>query len=59
MNMKHFGHRNVRKHIEIKGSDKYIILEILLKIYSLEKMIITSLESKDNCKVQERGWLPI
>ena len=39
---------NVRKHIEIKGSDKYVTLEILLKTFSLDKMIITSSEPKDN-----------
>ena len=42
VNMKNFGHRNVRKHREIKGGDKYITLEISLKFYSLEKMRITS-----------------
>ena len=31
-NMKKFGRRNVRKHREINGSDKYVTLEILLKI---------------------------
>ena len=31
VNMKCFGRRNVRKHREIKDSDKYIILDILLK----------------------------
>ena len=33
--------RNVRKHIEIKGSDKYVTLDISLKFDSLDKMIIT------------------
>ena len=32
VNMKHFGHRNVRKHIEIKGSDKYVTLGISLNL---------------------------
>ena len=38
--------RNVRKHRYIKGSDKYVTLEISLKFDSLDKMIITSSESK-------------
>ena len=28
VNMKNYGRRNVRKRIEIKGSDKYITLDI-------------------------------
>ena len=42
VNMKHYGRRNVSKHKEIKGSDKYVTLKILLKFESLEKMKITS-----------------
>ena len=42
------GCRNVKKHIEIKGSDKYATLDILLKFDSLNKMKITSSESNDN-----------
>ena len=42
VNMKTFGLRNVRKHIEIKSSDKYVTLDISLKFDSLENMIITS-----------------
>ena len=41
MNMKNCGRRNVRKHGEIKGSDNYFTLDILLKFDSLEKMMIT------------------
>ena len=37
---------NVRKHIEIKGSDKYVTLNISLKFDSTKKMKITSSESK-------------
>ena len=48
MNMKHCGRRNVKKHREIKGSDKYVILDISLKLESLNNMKITSSESKDN-----------
>ena len=32
VNMKNCGRCNVRKHIEIKGSDKYVTLDISLKI---------------------------
>ena len=39
---------NVRKHIDIKGSDKYITLDISLNFGSLNKMRITSSEPTDN-----------
>ena len=32
VNMKICGCRNVRKHIEIKGSDKYVTLDISLNV---------------------------
>ena len=48
VNMKNCGRRNVRKHRYIKGSDKYVTLDISLKFDSLDKMKITSSESKDN-----------
>ena len=48
VNMKNCGHCNVRKHIEIKGSDKYVTLDILLMFGSLENMIITYSEPKQN-----------
>ena len=50
VNMKNGGRRSVRKHREIKGSNKYITLEILLNFDSLEKMRITSSDSKDNLR---------
>ena len=40
VNMKHCGCRNVRKHKEIKGSDKCITLDISSKFDSLYKMKI-------------------
>ena len=46
VNMKNCGRRNVRKHKEIKGSDKYATFEISLKFDSQDKMQITSSESK-------------
>ena len=46
VNMKHFGRYNVRKHIEITGSDKYVTLDISLKIDIMDKMKIKSSRSK-------------
>ena len=46
VNMKFFDCQNVRKHRKIKGSDKYVTLITSLKFDSLEKMRITSSESK-------------
>ena len=48
VNMKNCGRRNVRKYRYIIGSNKYVTLDISLKIYILEKIKITSPESKDN-----------
>ena len=45
MNMKTFCRHNVSKHREIKGSYKYVTLDISLKFDSLDKMKITYLES--------------
>ena len=39
--MNNCDHLNVRKHIYIKGSDKYVTLDISLKFDRLDKMIIT------------------
>ena len=46
VNMKNCGRHNVRKHKEIRGSDKYVTLDISSKFDSLEKMKTTSSESK-------------
>ena len=54
VNMKKCGRRNVRKHKEIKGSDKYVTLDILLKYDSLDKIKITSSYQKENWTDQER-----
>ena len=40
--MKICGRRNVRKHNNIKGSDKYVILDISSNFDSLDKIKITS-----------------
>ena len=55
VNMKNCGRRNVMKYRDIKGSGKYVTLDVSLKFDSLEKMRITSSESKENWKDQERG----
>ena len=56
MNMKNCGCRNVRKQREIKGSDKYVALNILLKFDSLDKMKIISSESKVKLGISGK-WL--
>ena len=43
--MKNCGRLNVRKHKDIKGSDKYVTLNISLKSDIMDKIRITSLES--------------
>ena len=59
MNMKNCGRCNVRKHKEIKGSDKYVTLDTSLDFVSMDKIKIISSELKKNWKYQERGWLPL
>ena len=46
VNMKNCGRRNVRKHKENKGSDKYVTLDISSNFDSMDKMEIKSSESK-------------
>ena len=43
LNMKNCGRINVSKHRDIKGSEKYVTLDISLKFDSLDKMKIKSL----------------
>ena len=57
VNMKICVCRNVRKHIEIKGSDKYVKLDISLKFDNLDKMRITSSGSKDNLVRSGKGLI--
>ena len=57
VNMKNCGRRNVRKHRDIKGSDKYVTLDISLKFDSLKKMKITSSESKGNLGRSGKGLI--
>ena len=51
VNMKNGGRRNVIKYKEIKGSDKYVTLDISSKFDSLYKMKITSSESKGKLEI--------
>ena len=44
VDMKNCGRFNVRKHKEIRGSDKYVTMDISSKFDSLDKMKITSSE---------------
>ena len=46
VNMKNCGRRKFRKHKDIKGSDKYVTSEISSKFDSLDKIKITSSDSK-------------
>ena len=46
VNMKNCGRRNVRKHKEIRGSDKYVTLDVSSKFDSLDKMKIPYSELK-------------
>ena len=57
VNMKNCSHRNVRKHREIKGSEKYFTLDISLKFDSIDKMRITSSESKVNLGKSGKGLI--
>ena len=45
VNMKIYGRRKVRKHHEIKGSDKIVTLNVSSNFDSLNKMETTSSES--------------
>ena len=57
MNMIFCGCCNVSKHREIKVSDKYVTLDISLKSDSLEKIKITSSESKKRLGISEKGLI--
>ena len=58
LNMKICGCHNVRKHKEIKVSNKYVTLGISLKFDSLDKMKITSSKSKGKLEISGKGWIP-
>ena len=53
VSMKNCGRNNVRRNKEIKGSDKYVTLDISLKFDNMYKMKITSSDSKE--KLERSG----
>ena len=57
LGMKLCGRHNVRKHKEIKGSDKYFTLDISSKFDSLDKMKITSSYSKGKLERSGKGLI--
>ena len=57
VNMNNCGCHNIRKHKEIKVSDKYVTLDISLKFYSLDKTKITSSESKEKLERSGKGLI--
>ena len=59
VNMKNCGRRKVRKHKEIKGSDKIVTLDVSAKFDSLNKMKITSSESKGKLGRSGKGLVTV
>ena len=57
VNIKNCGRSNVTKHRDIKSSDKYVTLNILLNFNSLDKIRITSSESKFKLGISGKGLL--
>ena len=55
VNWKNCGHRKVRKHKEIKGSDKIVTLDISKKFDSLNNMETTSSESNEKLGRSGKG----
>ena len=56
-NMNNRGCLYVRKHRDIKGSEKYVTLDISLKFDSMDNMRITSSESKENLGILGKGLI--
>ena len=57
VNMNNCGRRKVRKHKYIRGSDKYVTLDISSKVDSLENMKITSSESEGKLERSGKGMI--
>ena len=55
VNMKNCGRCKVRKHKDIKGSEKYVTLDISSNFDSLNKMKTTSSESKGKLERSGKG----
>ena len=57
MDIKNDGRRNVSKQKEIRGSDKYVTLDISLNFDSLDKIKITSSKSKGRLQRSGKGLI--
>ena len=57
MNKNNCGRHNIKKHRGIKESDKYVTLDIPLKFDSLDRMKITSSDSKYNLGRSGKGLI--
>ena len=57
MDMTNGGRRIVRKHKEIRGSDNYVTFDISSKFDSLDKLKITSSESKGKLDRSGKGLI--
>ena len=57
VDMKNCGRHNVGKHKEISGSDNFVTLDILSKFDSLDKIKITSSESKGKLERTGKGLI--
>ena len=57
VNMKNCGRRNVWKYSDINNSEKYIDFEISLKFGNMNKMNITSSESKYYLGISGKGFI--
>ena len=55
--MNNCGRRKVRKHKYIRGSDKYVTLDISSKFDILDKMKTTSSESKVKLEISGKGLI--
>ena len=55
VNIKNCGHRKVRKHKDIKGSDKYVTLDISSKFDSLDSIKTKSSGSKGKLERSGKG----
>ena len=57
VNMKNCGHRNIRKHRDIKNGEKYITLEISLSFVSLDEMRIKYSDPKYYLRRSGKGLI--
>ena len=57
VNMKNCSRHKVRKHKEIRGSDKIVTLDISAKFDSLNKIETTYLESKEKLERSGKGLI--